>query len=554
MPSERRQIRRQRSRAGARVRENEKMPRNYQVERDGVIRRWYGGNPQPRNPRPSRTWTEGTITQADCLGIPIPVNSPFFVLGHCMAWKYGLNRDGYGTLTIDGRQELAHRAVFIQTQGTIPEGMQINHLCNRPYCVQPSHLYAGSKQDNRDDSLIFSQHELMNAPWVLHWPGEVRNGDPLLQRLRESSRHDGREPWEPVEQPPQLPLEEFSCPRHDFAITMQGGESRICRICEVSEFDEERANGRGTWMLVAEICPTSQTVTPILEKIANSEFFGESHLETRRRAYRRESQPFREGSHNLRNCGCDYCNQDRRTFRDVLDPLLTREESEILDICDRLEPRITDALYNASAAMMEALAGKLGMINEQVLALRVHIRGCPNSTSELTRKSRTIESDFAYLLYALGQFQEWAEMLDDQGFQQVMMRWDTVMVMEEDEEDIFRSVLPAADETAERMALAWETEAGGLMRPYLENKPGFHEDIRFLARLLAKKHIFEHLRYELLGRNSSTEQRPHPHSGCAISIRETGQVEHFTSEFEKGMGYRLGQDPEVPKATNRIGD
>ena len=56
------------------------MPRNYQVERDGVIRRWYGGNPQPRNPRPSRTWTEGTITQSDCLGIPIPVNSPFFVL------------------------------------------------------------------------------------------------------------------------------------------------------------------------------------------------------------------------------------------------------------------------------------------------------------------------------------------------------------------------------------------------------------------------------------------------------------------------------------------
>ena len=220
------------------------MPRNYQVERDGVIRRWYGGNSQPRNPRPSRTWTEGTITQSDCLGIPIPVNSPFFLLGHCMAWKYGLNRDGYGTLTIDGRQELAHRAVFIQTQGTIPEGMQINHLCNRPYCVQPSHLYAGSKQDNRDDSRIFSQHELMNAPRALHWPGEVRNGDPLLQRLRESSRHDGREPWEPVEQPPQLPLEEFSCPRHDFAITMQGGESRICRICEISEWGEERADGR----------------------------------------------------------------------------------------------------------------------------------------------------------------------------------------------------------------------------------------------------------------------------------------------------------------------
>ena len=518
------------------------MPRNYQVERDGVIRRWYGGNPQPRNPRPSRTWTKGTITQSDCLGIPIPVNSPFFVLGHCMAWKYGLNRDGYGTLTIDGRQELAHRAVFIQTQGIIPEGMQINHLCNRPYCVQPSHLYAGSKQDNRDDSRIFSQHELMNAPWALHWPGEVRNGDPLLQRLRESSRYDGREPWEPVEQPPQLPLEEFSCPRHDFAITMQGGESRICRICEISEFDQERADSDGTWLIIAEFCPASQTVTPIFDKIANSEFVGDSRLETRPRAYRREGQPFWQGSHNLRNCRCAYCTQDRRTFRDALDPLLTKEESAILDISDRLEPLITTALQEASADMMEAWARKLGMIGEQVLSLREHIRGCPNSTSELTRKSRTIESDFAYLLFALGQFQERAEMLDDQGFQQVMMRWATVRMRDEDEEDVFLSVLPAADETAERMALAWETEADGLIRPYLENRPGLHEDTRFLARMLAKKHIFEHLRYELLGRNSSTEQRPHPHRGCAASIRETGQVEPFPNDFEEGKGYRPEQN------------
>ena len=96
------------------------MPRNYQVERDGVIRRWYGGNPQARNPRPSRTWAEGPITPTDCLGIPMQVNSPFFVLADCMVWKYGLNGDGYGILTIDGKQELAHRVVFIQTRGTIP--------------------------------------------------------------------------------------------------------------------------------------------------------------------------------------------------------------------------------------------------------------------------------------------------------------------------------------------------------------------------------------------------------------------------------------------------
>ena len=82
------------------------MPRSYRIERDAVIQRWYGGNSQPRNPRPRRSWEKGPITPADCLGIPTPVNSPFILYGHCMVWKHGLNRDGYGVLTIDERQEL----------------------------------------------------------------------------------------------------------------------------------------------------------------------------------------------------------------------------------------------------------------------------------------------------------------------------------------------------------------------------------------------------------------------------------------------------------------
>ena len=86
-------------------------------------------------------------------------------------------------------------------------------------------------------------------------------------------------------QPAQKPLEEFICPNHDFAITMFGGESRICRICETSESEERIIDEFGTLSLIAEICPTSQTVVPIFEKMTSSEYFRESHLETRRRAY-----------------------------------------------------------------------------------------------------------------------------------------------------------------------------------------------------------------------------------------------------------------------------
>lgn len=188
------------------------MPKDYRTERDAVIRRRYGGNPRRGNPRARRSWNEGPITPADCFGVPMQTNSPFTLLGDCMVWKYGLNRDGYGVLTIEGKQEMAHRAVFIQTRGQAPEDRQVNHLCNRPYCDQPTHLYAGTRQDNKDDSQIFSKEELLHAPWVLHWSEGKQAEDGLLQRLLESNRYDGTEPWEPIAQPAQRLLEEFTCP------------------------------------------------------------------------------------------------------------------------------------------------------------------------------------------------------------------------------------------------------------------------------------------------------------------------------------------------------
>ena len=75
------------------------------------------------------------------------------------------------------------------------------------------------------------------------------------------------------------------------------------------------------------------------------------------------------------------------------------------------------------------------------------------------------------------------------------------------------------------------------MRPYLESKPELRQDIGQLAKALAIKGGLEHLRYELLGRNSLSERQPHPHSYCAASIVETGQVQPFPREFEEGQGY-----------------
>ena len=399
-----------------------------------------------------------------------------------MVWKYSLNADGYGVLTIDGRQELAHRAVFIQTRGQVPGDRQVNHLCDRPYCVQPSHLYAGTAQDNRDDSQIFGKEELLTAPWILFWKDVGGTDDPLLRRLLESDRYDTSEHWEPLIQPAQKPFEEFTCPGHDFAITMFGGACRICRICGASELDETRMEGVGTLALIAEICPASQTVLPIFETIIASEYVGDSHLEMRRRAYHRSQGPGM-GSHYLRSCGCEYCKQDRTAFRSATQPLLTDRGSALLDICDRLEPRVTTALEEASADMMLAWARSMGMDGGQTRALKDHCRDCTNSKHELTRTSRVLEGEFGYMTYAVCEFASWEEMLEDQGFQHLRLRWSFFSMRKEDEKQVLGTVLPVARETADRIALAWERKAHGPLTPYRESKPELYQDVLRLARM-----------------------------------------------------------------------
>lgn len=68
------------------------MARDYRRERDALVRRFYGAPPPARNPRPRRPWSEpDTISRQDGYGLPAPVNSPYHLYGHCIAWAYGLN-------------------------------------------------------------------------------------------------------------------------------------------------------------------------------------------------------------------------------------------------------------------------------------------------------------------------------------------------------------------------------------------------------------------------------------------------------------------------------
>src|SRR5689334_18937729 len=70
----------------------------------------------------------------------------------CWLWTKSINRDGYGSLGVFGRRGLkAHRVSYEAFNGEVPSGKWILHTCDVRSCVNPSHLYAGTAQDNVND-------------------------------------------------------------------------------------------------------------------------------------------------------------------------------------------------------------------------------------------------------------------------------------------------------------------------------------------------------------------------------------------------------------------
>lgn len=71
----------------------------------------------------------------------------------CWEWKGSLTHYGYPQVNRNGKVHLLHRVFFEKFRRKVPKNLCVLHMCDNRCCINPLHLFLGTKKDNTQDMI-----------------------------------------------------------------------------------------------------------------------------------------------------------------------------------------------------------------------------------------------------------------------------------------------------------------------------------------------------------------------------------------------------------------
>ena len=121
----------------------------------------------------------------------------------CWLWLRSKNKNGYGSIRVNTRTEFVHRVSYIIFVSDIPPGLCVCHTCDNPSCVNPKHLWLGTRKQNSED-MVRKQRASRISPTNGFKPGHTLTRKKRMRKLTDEQVREIRatlytkEPLEPV--------------------------------------------------------------------------------------------------------------------------------------------------------------------------------------------------------------------------------------------------------------------------------------------------------------------------------------------------------------------